>query len=167
MVQPPWLPDPEEGPLPFDQRGACWPRGPCSYQRRLQLRYDAIAYWSVGGPDLDWYAWATGQSFITQQNAQSCRHIQLDGCPRPATTSVDFIYIQTSDEWPSGWQIEIESAIETSPDMGFLVRSEFPAALCTHPVEFFPIAVFGVNPPTSIIVKPVLWYNATDYPYFG
>jgi len=133
----------------------------------LQLRYDTIAYWSVGGPDGNWPAWYVGQSFITLAGYQSCNHIQLDGCPRPDTTSVDFIYIQTSNDWASGWQIEIQSAITTSPDRGFLVRAEFPPSLCHSSWEFPLTFSVGSNPPDSIIVTPVLWYNPTLYSYFG
>lgn len=166
-IQPPWPPDSSLDPLPFDQRGACWPRGPCNYHDRIQLRYDAIAYWPGGPPALGWAQWVTGQAFLPLVNSFNCTWIQLDGAPRTSSVAVDFIYIQRSNDWPSGWQIEILSVLNTFPGNGFYVRSEFPTLFCTAPFEFFPIETYGDDPPQSIILTPRRWYEACSYPWYG
>lgn len=46
---PPWPPDNFQAAQPYDQRGACWPWGPCPPSAKLPMRFDCIGS-RVGGP---------------------------------------------------------------------------------------------------------------------
>jgi len=166
-IQPTWPPAAPSDPLPFDQRGACWPRGPCDYVNRLQLRYDFIAVWNGGTPNPDWDVWGTGQAFIALESQTTKQSLCLRGKTRPATASHDTCFLEVDTSSSTGWRIRGQTLISSTIPAGASWLAEFPTQLCVGSIIIIPTVLSGPDPPDFIEITQRRWYQPTSYPYYG
>jgi len=166
-IQPPWPPADPQQPLPFDQRGACWPRGPCEYQNRLQIRYDVRAFWNSGIPNPAYDVWGDGQVLVPFANGYSPSHIQCDGKVRGAIFTTDSMTIVASDSSPTGWRIEVFAIISFFPAVHAIALANLPSDICFGTIIVNPTSVDGADPPDFFAITPVKWYETSQYPYYG
>ena len=167
MVLEPWPPTDPTAPLPYDQRGSCWPLGPCSYRNRLQMRYDAVCVWSGGTPNPTWFPWGSGQSLILLESASSHSGITVRGLFRAGTASHDDVILAEHPTYDSGWEVRGSSIVSIAPPSGMAFSIDFPAQLCEGEIIIIPTTLSGPDPPDFLVLQPRRWYEPMFYPYYG
>lgn len=166
-IQQPWPPADYQEPLPFDQRGACWPWGPCGVVDKLQIRYDAIAISLAGPLDDAWDVWKTGQMFVPDIPNCSKKSLALIGKPRPGTASKDQIFIELSNDGIT-WRCRFQSLVSIGPDIGFLGNIAIGTDICETSLMIQPLGAEGPAPvPDFVQLTRRLWYDPVPYPYYG
>lgn len=171
MVQviPPWPPDDFQDPLPFDQRGACWPFGPCGPPGKLEIRYDVIGRVSAGGWINDgWGELKTGALYviINDNVNQRTAPIYLSGIHAPPLPQNAIQFIREPD---NQWRVEFQYWTELIGPIpawcfaeGYMTESSCGSSTLILPVTSAPPLT---DPPEFIEIKGVLWYQMAAYPW--
>lgn len=167
-VIPPWPPEDYQAQQPYDQRGACWPWGPCSSRIKLPMRFDCIGRREFGyAVNLEWEGLATGVMAVVladQTNKNEWFGVTrinippLPSCILTITRGVD------SDLWPvyfSYWLYTDETVISWCIAEGFMTASS-----CESDIILPVTSHFGpVDPPDFIEVRVVKWWQTASYPF--
>lgn len=168
-IQPPWPPDGGYiDPLPYDQRGSCWPQGPCSLQSRTQLRYSCIGGRDVGAIASVWGRFKTGQTLVTRGDLSTKKSLVAQG-------DVETFIVDTLTLWlPSNaspvWDIKFVGLVDVGEGIFQEVYGETQCDLEICELGFqlpltFPIS--GGSTPEWLMIKPVFWYETAPFPYLG
>jgi len=165
-IMAPWPPDDPQLPLPFDQRGCCWPWGPDGPWEKVQMRYAARAYREDGGAmHPNWIISQIGVLFIadelgliTHQNYWSLR----------TTSLLTSITIEgTPIDRPTQWQISATIGIGGIPITICNATGFIPEGGNTETFSLPITTIVGPAPrPDHIEIIPTRWWETSSYPYF-
>lgn len=170
-IQAPWPPVAPATPLPFDQRGCCWPWGPCTPQEKLQLRYDVIGERDAGPVNPDWGQFRSGQVVIADAGQLSILGMAWTGLTSPGNVDSLRCEILNMDEatWLMHFQGGVWIEILGIPVFAtFTAAQLFSTAVCN--LDFLLERTFSdviPEPPDRLRVKIVRWFSPSLYPYYG
>lgn len=166
-ITDPWPPADPTLPLPFDQRGCCWPWGLNGPVEKVAMRFAAIGLRAGGPVGSAWGRWATGQMFLVflpytnltrfwSQGGESFLPFQTDW--------LEVLFVPVQNRWV--WNID--SVISTPPPVTLLANGYQPTGGYFDPFDV-PItsSAGAANPPDRIRVTPLPWYASSPYPYLG
>lgn len=166
-IMEPWPPVDTTQPLPFDQGGCCGPVDTCGRHRKLELRYDVIGT-RVGGPVGALWLWiGTGQLLLASPPNWDWFEGRSTGIDFPLA-AVNFLSLRPFHDLTT---LLLADCVLPLDLLGTIIvegHGEVSLEYCGGSFSL-PATVTGgpPDPPDTIVITPLRWYQTPAYPYLG
>jgi len=164
-IIPPWPPSDPTEPQPFDQRGACWPNGPCA--QKLPTRLEVICTRTGGGIDPDWGAIKTGRVFLIYP-PECSKRIATYYTSGPQIVMPGWITIEYVEDNPTDWWLRYHDTVIEFPSSVYHVDTTFwagPSGCGTDWVGPLETVVGPTPEPEFVTIRWLNWWNLSTYPW--
>lgn len=166
-IIPPWPPSSYADPQPYDQRGACWPWGPCGPRNKIQMRFDVIGFREVGSIGALWGWVSSGGGMVSWPFPITCTSIDfINGVTIPPIPQTILTIDRPDDDGPWMMRLDYWYSVALPVINHFYAEAVYDQTNCDYGWIIPVTNSFGfTDPPDWVVVYPVRWWESNAFPY--